>query len=111
MTIVSPAPGIEVRAANRASVSAIHVFADAQLRSANAAQYRLLLPLRLWPNFDWMVSQRRVTVLARVIHPATLHLDGDNVAWTVIMRATRLGIEVHAADFWNVARNNFGFSF
>ena len=46
-----------------------------------------------------MIGQLRVAIFARVIRPATLHLDRNNIRWTVEVFAASLCIEVHAADF------------
>src|ERR1700722_13674199 len=93
-----PAPRIETRAALRAARFTLHVHRDTQLRAAPAAQNRVLLrPLTTRPHFDRVLGQRIMAILACIKFPATFHLDRDNVRRPVIMRATGLPVELHAA--------------
>ena len=68
-----------------------------QLAAASPAKYRLLLPLPLRPQDNWVARKRLVAILARVIHAAALHLDRDNVRRPVVMLAACLRIQLDAA--------------
>lgn len=95
--VVVAAAGVEVPAAIRAARFALHILMYGQLRTAGPAKYCLLLPLALRPHLDRMTSQRFVTILARIIDAAALHLDRDDVCRPVIMLAARLRIQLDSA--------------
>jgi hypothetical protein len=56
-----------------------------------------LAPFILWPDLSRMVGERRMTIVARIVDATALHLDCDNVGWSVIMFTTRLRIQIDAA--------------
>ena len=48
-----------------------------------------------------MIRERDVAVFASVVDAAALHLDCNNVAWSVIVLATSLRIKTDAANLGN----------
>lgn len=93
------AAGVEGNVAGRALVAAGHVLLDAHLISTGAAQDRVLGPLGPRPDFDRMVSQSLVALLAGVVDAAAFHLDRDNVENGSIVSAARLRIQIDSANF------------
>jgi len=70
---------IESGVAGRAFVSAGHILLDAHFISTGAAEHGKLSPFGLRPNFDRMVCQLIVAILAGIVDAATLHFDRDDV--------------------------------
>ena len=95
--VVVAATRIETRTARWAARFALHVFCDAQVRAAVAAQNYFLRPFLSRPRLDRMSGQRVMAILARVKFAAALHLDRYDVRRPVIMRATGLAVEVNSA--------------
>jgi len=98
-------PRIEGLTANRAARFALHVLANGQLCTAGSAKYRLLVPFALWPNLDLVIGQSRVAILARIVNPAALHLDRDDVRGSVVMCTTGLGIKIDTAHGRRIRRH------
>jgi hypothetical protein len=97
-----PTAGIERLAASRASRFALHVLMYGQLRAAGAAKYCSLMELALRPDLDRVPRERVVAILAGVVRAAALHLDRDDVGWTVIVLAACLRIEIDATRAWKI---------
>jgi hypothetical protein len=104
------ASGIELLMASRTGISALHVLLNAQFRPAGPAKNRFLTPFILRPDFDGMIGQRSMAILACVINSATLHLDRNDVSRPVPMFATGLRIQMNPAHFWKI-RSHFMASF
>jgi hypothetical protein len=94
--IMVSAAGVERLVASRAAGFALHVLMYGQLRAAGAAEYCSLMELALRPDLDRVTGDRVVAVLAGVVTAAALHLDRDDVGWTVIVLAARLRIQINA---------------
>jgi hypothetical protein len=88
------ASGVEGGMAVRANRVALKVSGDCQLGAAGAAKNGLVVPIGLGPDFNRMAREGLVTILASVVDAAAFHFDGDDVAWTVVMGAAGLGVEV-----------------
>jgi hypothetical protein len=100
--IVASTFGIERGAASWATKRTLQVLVDRQLYATGAAEYRLLAPFALWPDFDFMFGQRCVTILARIVDATALHLDRNDVGGSVEVFAPGLRIEIHATHLWKV---------
>jgi hypothetical protein len=98
-------PRIERLTANRAARFAMRVLANGQLCAAGSAKYRLLVPFALWPNVDLVIGQSRVAIFARIVNPAALHLDRDDVRGPVVMCTTGLRIEIDTAHGRRIPRH------
>jgi len=94
------APRIKPRPAPRTTRRAPHILPNRQLHLASPAKYRRAIPLASRPNLDRMSRQLDMTILASPIFPAAAHLDRNNIRRAVIMPATSLRIEPHAAHLW-----------
>lgn len=103
--IMVSTPRIELLTANRAARFALHVLADGQLCAAGSAKYRLLVPFALWPNPDLVIGQNKVAIFARIVNPAALHLDRDDVRGSVVMCTTGLGINIDTAHGRRIRRH------
>jgi hypothetical protein len=103
--IVISTPRIERLTATWAPGFALHVLLNGEFCAAGAAEDCLLVPLALRPDFDRMIGERGVTVLAGIVDATALHLDRNNVAWPVIVPATSLRIKIYAANLGN-SRNH-----
>jgi hypothetical protein len=99
--VVVPASRIECRGTDGAAKIALEVFANRKLCAAGSAQNGLLVEFAEWPQLDGMAGERDVAVLAGVVCAAALHFDGDDVGGRMVVQATRLGIEMQAADVWS----------
>jgi hypothetical protein len=65
-----------------------------------------LVPFILWPDLDLVIpGERRVAICARIIDATALHLDRNNVGWSVIMFATGLPIEIDAMHIWKISND------
>ena len=95
--IVISTPRIERLTATWAPGFALHVLLNGEFCAAGAAEDCLLVPLALRPDFDRMIGERGVAVLARIVDATALHLDCDNVGWSPIMLTTSLRIQIDAA--------------
>lgn len=89
MVVVSTSR-IKALAAYRAARFALHVLVNAYLRSARSAEYCHLVPFTLRPDFDLVIGEGSVAILAGIVNAAALHLDGDDVSRPVIMLAAGL---------------------
>jgi len=96
MVVVS-ASWIEHRATARALVGAFEVLPDGQFHSANPAQDRALVPVASQPDYDFVVGQCVVAVLARIVGATALHLDRDDIHRLVVMIAAGLSIKTDSA--------------
>ena len=96
---VFSAAGVKPNVAGRAIVAAGQVLLDAHLISTGAAQDRALSPFGLRPDFDWMISQSLVAILAGVIDAAAFHLYRDDVENGPIVSAARFCIQIDSANF------------
>src|SRR5260370_24563665 len=83
---------IEPRAARRTNRLAIQVLVDSQLGAARAAQHHLLIELSLRPNLGGMTRLQFVTVAARIVAPAAVDFDRDDVELAPVVRAARVRI-------------------
>jgi hypothetical protein len=52
-----------------------------------------------------MIGESNVAIFARVVDAAALHLDRDNVSWSVIVFAARLRAELDPAHMWMTGRH------
>ena len=90
-------PRIELLTASRTARFALHVLANSQLCAAGSAKYRRLVPFSFWPNLDIVIGQSGVAILARIVNPAALHFDRDDIRRSVVMCATGPRIKIDAA--------------
>ena len=97
MVVVS-ASWIEHRATARALVGAFEVLPDGQFHSANPAQDRALVPVASQPDYDFVVGQCVVAVLARIVGATALHLDCDDIDWLVVVSATSLSVKTDSVN-------------
>ena len=97
--VVLSAAGIEGRAARWANGPALHVLLDGHLLLASSAQNGWLIPLLCGPDFDGVVRQCRVAILACVVDATALHLDRNDVAIGSVVGAARVLIEIDSAYF------------
>jgi hypothetical protein len=58
----------------------------------------VLIEFLVWPNLSRVSGEQSVTFVTRKPVPATLELDRDDIALAVVMRASRLWIDVNARD-------------
>jgi hypothetical protein len=93
---VVAASWIEHRATGWALVGALQVLPDREFRPASAAQNSSLVPLSLRPDFKRVAGQCVMTVLARKVDTATLHLDRDDIHWLAVMRAAGLSVKTNS---------------
>ena len=100
--VVVATSGIELPAAIGTRIPTPQVLMDGELCAASAAKDCFLVPFTLRPHLDRMTGERCVAILAGVIDPAALHLDGNDVGGAGPMSATGLGIEIDAAHFWKI---------
>jgi len=103
--IVISTPRIERLTATWAPGFALHVLLNGEFCAAGAAEDCLLVPLALRPDFDRMIGERGVAVLAGIVDATALHLDRNNVAWPVIVPAASLRIKIYATNLGN-SRNH-----
>ena len=96
--IVISTPRIERLTATWAPGFALHVLLNGEFYAAGTAEYRLLVPLPLWPDFDRVIGECGVTIFAGIVDATALHLDRNNVARSVIVLATSLRIKIDAAN-------------
>src|SRR6202044_1387676 len=96
-SVMFPAPRIKPRCAARTTRLTLHILPNRQLCPAPATKNRKLIPLTFRPHDNRMTRQLQMTILASPIFPAALHLDRDDVGRPVIMSATSLRIQSHAA--------------
>lgn len=92
------AAGIEGGIAGRALGFVGNILLNAHLISTGAAQHGKLGPLGLRPDFDRMISQLLMTILAGIVGATTFHFDGDDVEGSSIVGAARLGIDIDSAN-------------
>ena len=92
--IMIPATRIKLHPAGWTRVSAFHISPYAQLRTTTSTKHRQLIPLLTRPNFDVMTRKRLMTILARIVESATLHLDRNHIDRLVVMRATSLRVQI-----------------
>jgi hypothetical protein len=92
---------VVVVAAGGAAGVALQVLGDGEFGAAGSAEDGRLVPFGLRPELDGMAGESQVAILAGVIEPAAIHLDGDDVGRAVVVEAAGLGIEVEAADLWS----------
>ncbi len=90
---------IKARIASWALVAARHVLRDAQFVSAGVTEYRELCPFFPRTDLDRMARQSLVTLLARKIQTAAMHLDGNNIESGSIVSAASLRIQIASANF------------
>src|SRR5579859_1483634 len=95
---MSPAPRIKSRPTPRTLRLAPHILPNRQLRSASPATNRPRIPLLPRPNGNRMPRERQVAILARIVDPATLHLDRHDIQRRMVMRATRFQINADSAN-------------
>lgn len=93
------AAGVKWRAAVGAAMVACPVLVDRHFMSASAAKHRGLTPFGLRPYRNRMAGQSVVTLLAREVDSAALHLDGDHVESGSIVSATGLRIQIDSEDY------------
>lgn len=98
-------PRIKPLTASRAARFAVHVLVDGQLCATGPAEYCLLVPFILWPDLDLVIGERGVAICARIVDATALHLDRNNVGWSVIMFATGLRIEIDATHIWKISNH------
>lgn len=97
ITIVIATAGVEMPVAVWAAELAVHVLVDGQFRAAGTTENCFLVPFASRPNFNRMIGESFVTILASVVDATTFHLDGDDVRGTVIVLAARLRVKIDAA--------------
>lgn len=97
ITIVIATAGVEMPVAVWAAELAVHVLVDGQFRAAGTTENCFLVPFAGRPNFNRMIGESFVTILASVVDATTFHLDGDDVRGTVIVLAARLRVKIDAA--------------
>jgi hypothetical protein len=97
---------IEPMLAMRTRGRALKIFANGQLRSAVAAHYCLFASFLFRPNLSCMSSQLGMTLKAREPVVATSEPNRDDIAFAMIMGASRLPIDIYAPDGYAV---NFQF--
>jgi hypothetical protein len=100
------APRIKPRPASRTPRRALHILPNRQLPPASPAQNRPLLPLPPRPNRNRMPRQRLMTILASPVHPATPHLDRNNVQLGVVVPTPRLRIDFDPTHVWTLFSEN-----
>lgn len=61
-----------------------------------------MVPFALGPGLDLVIGEGHVAVFAGVVDATTLHLDRNNVSWSVIVFATGLRIEIDATHVGTV---------
>ena len=88
------APRIKPRPAARTPRLALHILPNRHLHPASPAQNRPLPPLPSRPNRNRMPRQRLMAILASPVHPATPHLDRNNIHCRPPMRTPRLLINI-----------------
>ena len=103
-----PAARIEALAAEWASRLALHILPDGELRTTRPAENRFLVEFSLWPYFDRVIRESGVTIFARVVNAAALHLDRNNVGRPVVMLATGLRIKIEATNIWKSMGHVYG---
>ena len=104
--IVIAASGVELLPASWATGLALHVLGDRQFGSAGAAKDCFLIPFNFWPDLDRVIGESGMAIFACVVNAAALHLDRDNVGKPVIVPATGLCVEVHAAHIGKTRSHN-----
>jgi hypothetical protein len=100
--IVASTSRIELGAASWAAKLALEVLVDRQLYPTGTAKYCFLAPFALWPDFDFVIAQRSVAFLARIVDATALHLDRNDVGGSVKVFAPGLRIEIHATHLWKI---------
>jgi hypothetical protein len=103
--IVISTPRIERLTATWAPGFALHVLLNGEFYTAGAAEDCLLVPLALRPDFDRVIGECGVTILAGIVDATALHPDRNNIAGPVIVLATSLRIKTDAANLGN-SRNH-----
>src|ERR1700692_1873446 len=97
--VVTMATRIELRSACGTAISAIHVAFDRQLDATGTAQDCRLSPLAPRPHLDRMAGEGDMTILAGVVSSATLHFDGYDIHWLVVVGAAGLRVYFDSTDF------------
>ena len=77
-------------------IRAIQILPDTYLPPAISAHHCQLIPFAARPDFDRVVGQGIVAILARVIEAAALHLDSHDVQYLVVMNAASLRIQINS---------------
>src|SRR5258706_10047551 len=98
--IMVAAPRIKPRPAPRTPRLAIHILPNRHLHPASPAQNGPRIPLPPRPNRNSMPRQLLMAILASPVHPATPHLDRNNIHCRVPMRTPRLRVDIDPAHLW-----------
>ncbi len=93
---------IEICIAVRANISAIHIFRDRQLLSANSAKNRFCFKLIRFPNFRPVRRAFPMTFKTRKPVAAAFELNRNYIKFAVPMFASRLFINFDAVNFFAV---------
>ncbi len=106
--VVIAAAGVEGGAARGADRVGLEIGGDGEFGAAGAAENGWREPFGLRPRDEGVIAEGVVAVFAGVVSGAAFHFDGDDVGRAMVVEAAGLGIEVEAADFWNVCRHGIG---
>jgi hypothetical protein len=72
------------------------ILPNGHLNPARSTQHRRRIPIVMGPDFDCVMDQRIMAILAGIVCAATLHLDRDNVYGLVVVSAAGLGIQAYS---------------
>jgi hypothetical protein len=97
ITVMIATAGIEMLVAAWTAEVALHVLVDGQFRAAGTTENCFLVPLASRPDFNRMIGESFVTILAGVVDTTTFHFDGDDVREAVIVLAAGLRVKIDAA--------------
>src|SRR6266852_8087049 len=104
--IMVPAPRIKPRPTPQTPRPTPHILPNHHLQPASPTQNRPRIPLPPPPNRNSMPRQRLMAILASPVHPATPHLDRNNVHRRPVMHAPRLRIEINSPNLWTLFKGN-----